>query len=124
MAEIIAGTYQIIRKIGSGGGGNVFLAYHQRLNKNVVLKADKRQMSTRPELLRIEVDVLKHLSHTYIPQVYDFFVENETVYTVMDYIEGGSFDKLLNREERFSQAQVQSQSGGKASKIRFANGAE
>lgn len=106
MSEIIAGTYQIIRKIGSGGGGNVFLAYHQRLDKKVALKADKRQISTCPELLRIEVDVLKHLSHTYIPQVYDFFVENETVYTVMDYIEGESFDKLLKRGETFSQVQV------------------
>lgn len=106
MSEMIAGTYQIIRKIGSGGGGNVFLAYHQRLDKNVVLKADKRKISTRPELLRIEVDVLKHLSHTYIPQVYDFFVENETVYTVMDYIEGESFDKLLKKGESFSQIQV------------------
>lgn len=106
MSEMIAGTYQIIRKIGSGGGGNVFLAYHQRLDKNVVLKADKRKISTRPELLRIEVDVLKHLSHTYIPQVYDFFVENETVYTAMDYIEGESFDKLLKKGESFSQIQV------------------
>lgn len=106
MSEIIAGTYQIVKKIGSGGGGNVFLAHHQRLDKEVVLKADKRKMSTQPELFRVEVDVLKHLNHTYIPQVYDFFVENETVYTVMDYIEGESFDKLLNRGEVFSQVQV------------------
>ena len=40
MPEIIAGTYQIIKKIGSGGGGNVFLAYHLRLDKKVVLTAD------------------------------------------------------------------------------------
>lgn len=106
MPEIIAGTYQIIKKIGSGGGGNVFLAYHLRLDKKVVLKADKRQLSTRPELLRVEVDVLKHLSHQYIPQVYDFFVENDTVYTAMAYIEGESFDKALKRGERFSQPQV------------------
>lgn len=106
MSEIIAGTYEIIKKIGAGGGGNVYLAYHQRLNKKVVLKADKRQLSTRPELLRIEVDVLKHLSHTYIPQVYDFFVENDTVYTAMDYIEGDSFDHILKRQEPITQAQV------------------
>ena len=106
MSEVIAGTYQIIKKIGSGGGGNVFLAYHLRLDKKVVLKADKRQLSTRPELLRVEVDVLKHLSHQYIPQVYDFFVENDTVYTAMAYIEGESFDKALKRGERFSQSQV------------------
>lgn len=106
MAELIASTYEIIERIGSGGGGIAYLANHTRLNKKVVLKADKRKLTTRPEILRREVDALKDLSHTYIPQVYDFFVEGETVYTVMDYIEGESLDKPLKRGERFSQPQV------------------
>ena len=106
MPEIIASTYEVIEKIGAGGGGNVYLANHLRLGKQVVLKADKRKITTRPELLRREVDVLKDLSHTYIPQVYDFFVEGETVYTVMAYIEGESLDRPLKRGERFSQPQV------------------
>ena len=106
MTQVIAGTYEIIGKIGSGGGGDVYLAHHLRLDKKVVLKADKRKISTPPELLRVEVDVLKHLSHTYIPQVYDFFTENDTVYTAMDYIEGESFDKALKEGKTFTQAQV------------------
>ena len=104
--EIIGSTYEIIGKIGAGGGGNIFLANHLRLGKKVVLKADKRKITTRPELLRREVDILKELNHPYIPGVYDFFVENETVYTAMDYIEGESLDKPLKRGERFSQPQV------------------
>lgn len=106
MSEIIASTYELIEEIGSGGGGVVYLANHLRLNKKVVLKADKRKISTKPELLRREVDVLKDLSHSYIPKVYDFFVENDTVYTVMDFIEGESLDKLLKRGEKIPQAQV------------------
>ena len=106
MSQIIASTYEIQREIGSGGGGVVYLAKHLRLGKLVVLKADKRTLSTKPEVLRREVDALKNLSHTYIPQVYDFIVENGVVYTVMDYIEGESLDKPLKRGERFSQAQV------------------
>ena len=104
--QIIASTYEIIGKIGHGGGGNVYLANHLRLGKKVVLKADRRKITAKKELLRREVDVLKELSHTYIPQVYDFFVENDTVYTVIDYVEGESLDKPLNRGERFSQPQV------------------
>ena len=104
--EIIDSTYQIIEKIGAGGGGNVYLAEHLRLHKKVVLKADKRKLSTPPELLRREVDVLKNLHHPHIPQVYDFFVENGTVYTVMDYIQGESLDRPLKRGEVFSQPQV------------------
>lgn len=106
MATIIASTYELIEKIGSGGGGNVYLANHLRLGKKVVLKADKRKLDTKPELLRREVDILKNLSHSYIPQVYDFFVENENIYTVMEFIEGESLDKPLKRGETFSQSQV------------------
>lgn len=106
MPELIGGTYEVLHQLGAGGGGIVYLARHQRLNKQVVLKADKRKITTRPELLRREVDVLKNLSHPYIPQVYDFFIEEETVYTAMDFVDGESLDKPLKRGERFPQAQV------------------
>lgn len=106
LPAVIAGTYQVIGQIGSGGGGVVYLAEHLRLNKKVVLKADKRSLSTKQEALRREVDALKDLSHTNIPQVYDFIAEDSTVYTVMDFIDGESFDKPLKRGERFVQANI------------------
>lgn len=106
MSQIIGSTYEIIGKLGAGGGGNVYLAWHLRLKKKVVLKIDKRRLSTRQDFLRREVDILKELNHPYIPKVYDFFVEGEAVYTVIEYIEGESLDKALKRGERFSQAQV------------------
>lgn len=106
MGDIIASTYELIQEIGSGGGGIVYLANHLRLDKRVVLKADKRKITTSPELLRREVDILKDLTHSYIPKVFDFFAENDIVYTVMDYIEGESLDKPLKRGEKFPQPQV------------------
>ena len=106
MSQMIGATYEVIKELGSGGGGIVYLANHVRLNKRVVLKADKRKITTRPELLRREVDVLKNLSHPYIPQVYDFFAEGETVYTAMDFIDGESMDRPLKRGEHFNQPQV------------------
>ncbi|MGN0415466.1 MAG: serine/threonine protein kinase [Agathobacter sp.] len=95
MSTVIAGIYEIEQQIGAGGGGVVYLGRHVRLNKTVVLKADKRKLSVGTEKLRREVDMLKNLSQTYIPQVYDFVQENDTVYTVMDYIDGVSMDKVL-----------------------------
>ena len=106
MSLVIASTYELLDQIGAGGGGIVYLGRHLRLNKTIVLKADKRTLTAAPEVLRREVDALKNLSHTYIPQVYDFVAEGETVYTVMDYIEGESLDKPLKRKERFPQDQV------------------
>ena len=106
MSQIIAGVYEIRNQIGAGGGGIVYLGRHMRLEKSVVLKADKRKLNTNTESLRREVDMLKNLSHTYIPQVYDFIQENDSVYTVMDYIEGESFDKILAKGEKIQQADV------------------
>lgn len=106
MAEIIGSTYEIVRELGSGGGGVVYLVNHLRLNKQVVLKADKRKITTRLELLRREVDVLKDLCNPYIPQVYDFFAVGETVYTAMDFVDGESLDKALQRGDRFPQPLV------------------
>lgn len=106
MSQIIAGLYELKAQIGSGGGGVVYLGRHLRLDKDIVLKADKRQLTVGTEALRREVDMLKSLSHTYIPQVYDFVQENDVIYTVMEYIEGQSLDKLLGDEPAASQCQV------------------
>lgn len=106
MPQVIAGTYEIGMQIGAGGGGIVYLGRHLRLDKQIVLKADKRTLNTKPEKLRREVDMLKGLSHTYIPQVYDFVQEQGAVFTVMDYIDGESLDKRLKRGELPDQPQV------------------
>jgi len=107
MPEIIASLYEITRQLGTGGGGNIYLGRHLRLDKNVVLKADKRSLSkSTMTSLKREAETLKNLSHAYIPQIYDFVIENGTVYTVMDYIEGESLDKALKRGERFTSRQI------------------
>ena len=106
MGKIIASTYEILQEIGSGGGGTVYLGRHLRLNKQIVLKAYKKTGGARPATLSREVDALKNLSHTYIPQVYDYVEEEGVTYSVMDFIQGESLDKPLKRGERFSQPQV------------------
>lgn len=106
MSLIIAGLYEINKQIGAGGGGVVYLGTHLRLGKSVVLKADKRSLSAGEETLRREVDLLKKVSHTYIPQVYDYVQENGVVYTVMDYIDGESLDKLIAQEQLPTQAEL------------------
>ena len=57
MSRIIAGIYEIEKKIGAGGGGIVYLGRHLRLKKPVVLKADKRTLNAENEALRREVDI-------------------------------------------------------------------
>ena len=96
--------YEIKETIGKGGGGTVYKAVHKRLQKEVVIK--KIHDSVREEERRNEVDVLKNLKHTYIPSVLDYFMIDGVSYTVMDYIEGESFQSLLDKGVKFKESQV------------------
>ncbi|MCM1121371.1 MAG: protein kinase [Eubacterium sp.] len=98
---ILDNTYQIIKPIGSGGGGEIYLADHLRLEKTVVIK--KIKDSVKGLIAdRGEADVLKNLRHPYLPQITDYFIENNQVYTVMEYIEGESFQQLLEAGRKFA----------------------
>ncbi|MGN0686571.1 MAG: protein kinase, partial [Oscillospiraceae bacterium] len=98
-------TYQILQVIGQGSGGVVYKALHTRLNKEVVIKQIK---SAAKQTLanRTEVDLLKGLKHTYLPQVLDFIEENGEAYTVMDFVDGADVDKLVKSGRRFRQKEV------------------
>ena len=98
-------TYEIRSKIGEGTGGVVYLAYHKRLEKLVVLKQIKR-VSRNLESNRREVDILKNLQHTYLPQVFDFFYIKDKVFTVMSYIPGQSLKQLCDQGYQFTNQQL------------------
>lgn len=98
-------TYTLIDEIGSGGGGVVYRAYHERLKTYVVVKKIKEKVKGILDS-RAEADILKKIKHTYLPRVYDFLEIDDEIYTVMDYIPGKSLDKALVEEGRFSQKQV------------------
>ena len=87
--------YRLIKQIGKGGTGVVYLAWHERLRKYVVLK-EIMLGTTDPDFLRHEADVLKNLHHTYLPQVYDFFSSEGKTYMVEDYIEGRSLEDIIS----------------------------
>lgn len=101
IGEILNQTYEIKETLGKGGGGEVHKAYHLRLKTDVVLKKIHNELVDKIDI-RAEVDILKNLKHSYLPQVYDFLEINNEIFTVMDYIEGRDFENLLNSKEKFS----------------------
>lgn len=103
--DIIDGIYQIIRGIGKGGTGIIYLGYHLRLQKQVVIKKMKENYTGRMNV-RAEADILKKLHHTYLPQVYDFLVAGTDVYTVMDYIPGHDIQYYLDNNYTFPEKTV------------------
>lgn len=101
-----AQTYQILGQIGSGGGGTIYKAYHTRLQKEVVLKKIHEAGACNLANVRREVDILKNLRHSYLPQVLDFIVNEDGVFTVMDYIPGTSIQQILKAGHRFTEKEV------------------
>lgn len=94
-------TYEILDKLGEGAGGIVYKAYHRRLQQEVVIKQHRRSAVSLTGSRR-EVDILKNLHHSYLPQVLDFFEIDGDVYTVMSYVPGKSFAQLLAEGYRFT----------------------
>lgn len=98
--------YRIESELGHGGGGVVYKAWHTRLEKYVVIKELKRGTKDSIGTQRNEVEALKNVKSAYLPQVLDFFTEGERVFTVMEYVNGVSFDKLIEENKSFTQPQI------------------
>ena len=103
--DILDNTYKILEEIGTGGSGIIYKAYHIRLKKYLVIKLLKNEVRNKLNE-RSEVDILKNLKHTYLPQVYDFLIEDDNVYTVMDFIPGKSLYDELKKRNKFSTKKV------------------
>ena len=101
--EILGGVYQIIDEIGKGGVGIIYRAWHLNLQKYVVVKKIKDNYVGVLEA-RGEVDILKSLHHSNLPQVYDFLQVNREVYTVMDFIDGHDLKYYIDHGYRFEEA--------------------
>jgi serine/threonine protein kinase len=103
--QLLSNTYRIEDEIGSGGGGVIYKAYHERLQKYVVIKKIHDNVQEKYDV-RMEADILKNLRHSYLPQVLDILFLDGSVCTVMDYIPGESFKQLLDKGETFRTERV------------------
>ena len=82
------------------------MAWHKRLRKYVVIKVIKNCSDGAVEVHRNEVEALKNIKSMHIPQVLDFFIEENRSFSVMEYIDGVSFDKLLRVGRHFTEPQI------------------
>ena len=92
------GRYQIIRKLGSGGMANVYLAADQELGRRVAIKIlDDRHARDDQfvERFRREAQNAAGLSHPSIVSIYDRGEAEGTYYIAMEYVEGRTLKELL-----------------------------
>lgn len=100
IGHVIDGKYEILKEIGRGGMSVVYLAMDKRLNKQWAVKQiRKKGKSQNDEVvvnsLLAEANLMKRLDHPALPRIVDIIDTGETIYIVMDYIEGESLDKVL-----------------------------
>jgi eukaryotic-like serine/threonine-protein kinase len=91
--EHLSGQYQVVREIGRGGMGAVFLARDIALHRLVAIKVLRYEYASSPdhrERFRREARMTARLSHANIVPVYTFGEAGEFVYIVMRYVHGQS----------------------------------
>jgi eukaryotic-like serine/threonine-protein kinase len=98
--EVFDGRYHVVRKLGTGGMANVYLAEDQELGRSVAIKMlDERHSQDEQfvERFRREAKNAAGLSHPNIVSIYDRGQAEGTYYIAMEYLEGRNLKELLIR---------------------------
>lgn len=102
IGRMLDGRYRIHKVLGQGGMGRVYLANDTRLaNRPVAVKemivGDGLHEQKAIEDFAREARVLALISHPGIPQLIDYFAENNRHYLVMEFVAGGDLQGLLDK---------------------------
>ena len=92
------GKYSILKCIGQGGEGSVYLARDEDLHRAVAIKqVGIREEGAKEEnrILR-EADMLRQLGHPMLPVIYELLWE-EAWYLVMEYIQGVTLQEYIGK---------------------------
>jgi serine/threonine-protein kinase len=96
------GQYRLVRKLGEGGMGEVYLAEHRLLKRPCALKLIKAGAGSDPVALarfEREVQSAARLSHPNTIEIFDYgHTDDGTFYYVMEYLKGLSLSELVRRD--------------------------
>lgn len=112
--QVLQNRYHIIRPLGKGGMGTVYLAQDNRLGNFVAIKElnpASLPMQDRPWAVNAfeqEAKLLAKLRHPALSAVTDYFAEQYLLFLVMEYIEGETLEQVWLHQpgHRFAPQQV------------------
>jgi serine/threonine protein kinase/uncharacterized caspase-like protein len=92
------GRYVMIRTLGKGGLGTVYLARDTALNREVAIKVSGATFRSRPERrarFDREAMLMARLDHPNIVAIHDMGEKDGVFYTVLEYLDGGELKQRL-----------------------------
>ncbi|HVE92375.1 MAG TPA: PASTA domain-containing protein [Actinomycetota bacterium] len=95
---VLADRYELVRRVGTGGMADVYLARDTQLRRQVALKILHAQYAGDQSFIdrfRREAHAAANLQHPNIVQIYDWGREDDYHFIVMEFIEGTSLKDLI-----------------------------
>ena len=103
-APLVLGRYRLSRRLGTGGFATVWLAYDERLGRDVAVKILPRERVIGGRFER-EARAAARLAHPGIVTLYEAAVDEEGAYLVSEHVPGPTLEALL-AEGRLSDRDV------------------
>jgi len=97
------GGYRILKLLGQGGMGAVFLAEDPHLERHIALKVMGPGLAAKPEARRHflrEAKATAKLKNDHVVSIYQVGEDNGVPFLAMEYLEGESLDSRLRRSEK------------------------
>jgi serine/threonine-protein kinase len=97
---LVVGKYKLLDQLASGAGGRVYLAEHMQIQRRHALKILARRHAARPEVLKRFLDDAQRLcalDHRNLSHIYDVNQDGDKYFLVMEYVEGQSLQKLVEK---------------------------
>ncbi|MCI0502084.1 MAG: Stk1 family PASTA domain-containing Ser/Thr kinase [Fusobacteria bacterium] len=101
LGKVFADRYKLIKILGTGGMADVYLAEDIMLEKYIAIKILKKELINNRESIRYfqnEAEVISHLSHPNIVEVYDVGMAEGHPFIVMEYVEGKTLKEIIREK--------------------------
>ena len=95
--------FEILKELGSGSFGNVYLVRHKETKAEYAIKAiDKRNKTNLEEYpyFRREIEVMYKIHHPNIVKLFGHFEDNNYCYFIMEYIPKGNIYNLIPTDKK------------------------
>jgi serine/threonine protein kinase len=93
---LLQNRYRVVKQIGQGGMGAVYVATDERFHSTVAVKQTLFDDPALRKAFEREAQLLNHLRHAALPKVSDHFIEGDGQFLVMEFIEGADLSDLLD----------------------------